>query len=178
MKYIWLCFTNTDKPDDAPENMIFMKPTLDILPYIKKADYLVQLSDHEALCYSMAEALEFGTPVIVTPMTVLDEFGIRDGIHGYVIPFDIPQTFDVTKLYKIPLFDYKPDNDESVKRWRKLLGYTIPSGMYKPHEMIRIRCTQGYFDTRLQRKIEPGEEYLVSPDRTSKIVGAGYGIRI
>lgn len=178
IRYIWLCFTNTEKPADAPEHMLYLKPTLDIMPYIKKADYLVQLSDHEAFCYSMVEALELGTPVIVTPLTVLDELGMHDGENGYIVPFNVPQTFDVKKFYKIPEFEYTFDNEESVRRWRKLLGDTKPVRKYSPPEVVRLRCTFGYFDMQLGRKIQPGEEYLVPPDRASKIVGAGYGIRL
>lgn len=178
MKYIWLCFTNTERPADAPEHMLFLKPTLDIMPYIMKADYLVQLSDHEAFCYSMVEALELGTPVIVTPLTVLDELGMHDGENGYIVPFNVPQTFDVKKFYKIPKFEYTFDNEESIRKWRKLLGDTKPVRKYRPPEVVRLRCTHGYFDLQLQRKIGQGEEYLVTPDRASKIVGAGYGIRL
>lgn len=178
IRYIWLCFTNTEKPADAPEHMLYLKPTLDIMPYIKKADYLVQLSDHEAFCYSMVEALELGTPVIVTPLTVLDELGMKDGVNGYIVPFNVPQTFDVKKFYEIPEFEYTFDNNESVRKWRKLLGNTKPEGKYKPPEVVRLRCTFDYFDTQLQRKIQKGDEYLVPPERASKIVGAGYGIRL
>lgn len=178
IKYIWLCFTNREKPAEAPEHMLYVKPTLDIMPYIKKADYLVQLSDHEAFCYSMIEALELGTPVIVTPLSVLEELDVIDGINGYVVPFDISDGFDVKKFYNKPEFTYTFDNEESIKQWRKLLGNTKPTKKYKPVEMIGLRCINDYYDTQLQRKVSRGEEYLVSPERASKIVGAGYGSRI
>ncbi|MBO7422875.1 MAG: glycosyltransferase [Oscillospiraceae bacterium] len=178
VKYIWLCFTNKEKPPEAPEHMIYIKPTLDIMPYIKKADYLVQLSDHEAFCYSMVEALELGTPVIVTPLSVLDELGMADGINGYIVPFNVPQTFDVNKFCKIPEFTYTFDNEASIKQWRKLLGNTKPTKRYKPADVVRIRCTAEYYDMQLQRKVSRGEEYLVPQERASRIVGAGYGIRL
>lgn len=178
VKYIWLCFTNREKPADAPEHMLYIKPTLDIMPYIKKADYLVQLSDHEAFCYSMVEALELETPVIVTPLTVLEELGVQDGVNGYIVPFNVPQTFDVKKFYRIPEFTYTFDNEESVKKWRKLLGNTKPTKKYKPMDVVRLRCTREYFDMQLQRKVMRGEEYLVPPERASKIIGAGHGIRL
>lgn len=42
--YLWLIFTNDTAAIDDP-NIIYMKPRLDILPYIEEADYLVQLSN-------------------------------------------------------------------------------------------------------------------------------------
>lgn len=42
--FTWLIFTNDKKEIDNP-NIAYMKPTLDILPYIADADFLVQLSD-------------------------------------------------------------------------------------------------------------------------------------
>lgn len=174
ISFLWLCFTNKSKPSEAPDNMVYMKPTLDIMPYVAKADYLVQLSDHEAFCYSMVEALQAGTPVIMTPLTVLDELGMKDGENGYIIPFDIPDDYDVTKFLTIPEFTYTFDNKESIKRWRKLLGNTKPTGRKLP-DLVLLQCAMNYFDTQIGRQIKVGEEYFVTRERAALIEGAGYG---
>jgi Glycosyltransferase len=70
ISYIWLCFANKGISGSVPMGMIFMQPTLDIIKWVQKADYLVQLSDEEAFCYSLVEALEVNTPVIVTELDI------------------------------------------------------------------------------------------------------------
>ncbi len=44
--YIWYIFTNDTNAINNP-NIIYMKPRLDVRFWIKRADYLVQLSDTE-----------------------------------------------------------------------------------------------------------------------------------
>lgn len=46
--YIWLIFTNDNKKIRNP-NMIYKKPSLEVIDYIANADYLVQLSDKERI---------------------------------------------------------------------------------------------------------------------------------
>jgi glycosyltransferase involved in cell wall biosynthesis len=40
---------------------------MEIYDDLRRADYVVQLSDTESFCYTMVEALSVGTPVIVCP---------------------------------------------------------------------------------------------------------------
>lgn len=54
--YLWTIFTN-DFRAIKNDNIIYMQPRLDIIDYIANADYLVQLSDCEAYCYSVVESL-------------------------------------------------------------------------------------------------------------------------
>ena len=54
--YLWTIFTN-DFRVIKNDNIIYMQPRLDIIDYIANADYLVQLSDCEAYCYSVVESL-------------------------------------------------------------------------------------------------------------------------
>lgn len=172
--YIWLYFSY-DPIYNAPRNMIKMDPTLDIMPYIKAADYLVQLSDSEAFGYSIVEALESGTAVITTPLDVLPELNIKDGEHGYIIPFDNIDSFDAQKLLNIPQFEYKRDNAKIIKQWRKLLGNTKPTHSYKPEDFVKIICIKPYKDILLNRIINIGEVIEVSKDRAMRVCEAGYG---
>lgn len=54
-------------------------------PYIRYADYLVQLSDDESWCNSITESKLLGTPVIVTDFESSKE-QIENNINGIIIP--------------------------------------------------------------------------------------------
>ena len=86
--FIWFNFSD-GQINNPPRGMINLPKEEDIQPYIKRADYLVQLSDSEAWSYSVLEALVNGTAVLVTPFPSAIEMGIEDGKNGYIIPFDM-----------------------------------------------------------------------------------------
>lgn len=124
--YIWLCFS--DRPGNANDSkFVFLKPELDILPYMADADYLVQTSRDESYGYSIVESLMLDTPVIVMDIPVLKELGIEDGKNGYVLNFDL-SNLDVNKIYNnIPIVKgYKPPMD--VEKWEDILGEDIERG--------------------------------------------------
>ena len=171
--YIWLYFS-LERIPNAPATMIPMKPTLNILPYIKMADYLVQLSDSEAFGYSIVEALELGTAIITTPLDVLPELGIKEGEHGYIVPFEVDD-FDCSKLLDIPQFEFKWDNTKIIKKWRKILGNTKPTHKYKPGKGKKVLVTKQYKDIVLNRVLLVGETVEMMPDRAEKVVSSGFG---
>lgn len=175
--YIWLCFSNVNSNCDCPKGMVFMKPSLDMAPWIQKADYLVQLSDEEAFCYSLVESLNLNTAVITTPLDVLDEIGVKDGVNGYTVPFEIDDSFDAKRLLKVPEFEYKFDNASIIKKWKKLLGNTKPTHSYSPTEMTAIECTRTYYDTVLARNVNAGERILVPKHRAEIIISKGHAVR-
>ena len=118
--FTWVCFS--DKPTkEIDPNFIFLKPNLDITPYIKEADYLVQTSRDESYGYSIVQSLMLETPVIVTNIPVLKELGIKDSIHGYILDFDM-NNLDVDKIYnKRPIIkDYQPPMN--FDKWEEILG--------------------------------------------------------
>lgn len=175
--YTWLVFTNTNLPNNAPKSMTRREPTMNILPWIQKADYLVQISDEEAFCYSLAEALSVGTPVIVTPLAINEELQIEDGANGYVVPFDV-KDYDTTHFKKVPKFKWSYDNDEVVDKWIEVLGEMIPTHSYNPTDLVTIKATRDYCDSHLGKLIRKGETTRVSKDRADVITGAGYAIKI
>lgn len=175
--FIWLCFSNRKYLNDTPNGMIWMEPTLDIIPWIQKADYLVQLSDEEAYCYSLVESLEAKTPVIVTPLNVLDEIKVADGQNGYVVPFDIPNDYDTSRFFNVPNFTYKLDIKKIIKQWRDILGNTKASRKYIPKPLITITCTRPYFDKQLKRNVKKGEQICTTDQRAKEICQAGYAKR-
>lgn len=121
--FVWLNFSDRALPN-PPENFINMGARVNIQSFIKRADYLVQLSDEEAYSMSILEALNLNTPVLATGFSSLFEEGFVDGIHGYVIPYDMK--FDIQKILTIPKFNFKYDNKAIIEKWKKLLGSPAP----------------------------------------------------
>jgi glycosyltransferase involved in cell wall biosynthesis len=90
-------------------------------PYneIIKADYLVQLSDSEGYCYSIIEALQMATPVIVTPFESAAE-QVTEKINGYIIDFEVKNVNFDAIINNIPTFDPYQDKS-SEKDWLKII---------------------------------------------------------
>jgi glycosyltransferase involved in cell wall biosynthesis len=168
--YVWYCFTD-DVLQGAPPEMVFKKPTLDIRPYIKAADFLVQLSDQESFCYSIVEALELGTKIISTPLPVLSEIGFRDGVHGFTVPFDVEKVENLEyKLYKHydPVM-YRRDNAKIVKQWRAILGNTKPTKKKAPKKGYKwVMALLDFRDVQQQRDIKAGEVYQTPAKRAEE----------
>lgn len=134
--YQWLCFS--DKPEkEMIGNYTFMKPDLDITPYIVDADYLVQTSRDESYGYSIVESLMLDTPVIVMDIPVLKELGVKDGEHGHILNFDM-SNLDVEKIYrdKPVIKNYKPPMD--IDKWDIILGKDIKNiYVYNEEETLK-----------------------------------------
>ena len=171
--YEWGYFADAPLPK-TPRGMVFHKAVSNIKDYIAEADYLVQLSSEEAFCYSVVEALEIGTPVIVHPLPVFEELKIRDGKEGYIIPFDM--NFDTEKLWKIPKVKYKYNNGTIVSKWKQILGNTTPKGDYEPEKMLLVRVIRKYRDMQLQRVLNKGEKVLMPEERAKAVEEVGYGV--
>lgn len=155
--FVWLFFTTESIKIDG---VIRMKPTLDIIPYIERADYLVQLSDEESFCYTIAEAAKVGTECITTPLPVLEEFDAKT----ITLPFDMAeidiQTNEVGEI---------ADNKEIIKMWRDLLGDTTPQRTYDPNERVMCEVIQGFYDLEDKTDRQPGEVINVRKDRARKL---------
>lgn len=94
-------------------------------PYIKKADYLVQLSDYETWGNVITEAKSLGTPVIITNFESAYE-QVQDDYNGVIISLeenDYSKYFEKIinnhKLYKRNLLDYKYENE--IEKWLEIL---------------------------------------------------------
>lgn len=140
--------------------------TVDIRNKIRSADYLVQLSDDEGFCYSIIEALEEGTPIICTPIKVLEELNIHNKEHGHIVPFDMD--FDINIIRDIPKVNYTFDNISSLEAWRKKLGKGTGQGI------TVIECIHKYRDIQLDRYVEEGERFTVNRRRATEIIESGY----
>lgn len=174
--FVWFIFSAEPFHSDIDE-LIYMKATLNIQDYIRDCDYLVQLSDSEGFCYSVIEALELGVPVITTPLPVLKELGVRDGIDGYFVPFDMNE-IDLNKIYNnIPTVNYTYNNQECIDEWIKILGDPNPVGDYVYHEednLIKVQITNDYYDTYFQRNMSTRDVICMPVDRAIYISNSGY----
>jgi glycosyltransferase involved in cell wall biosynthesis len=167
--FIWLFFSNVNL-NGCPPNLIRMPPTLDVRGYIRKADYLVQLSDTESFCYSLIEALTEGVPVITTPLPVLKEIGVNEE-NSYVVPFDIPDDYDVEKFFtnrKKGTFNYWYNNDKLHDKWVEVLENP------KPIEFLNVEVTANYHDVKLGREVKAGEKLQMEKKRALYVQSAGY----
>lgn len=172
--FMWFFFT--ERPLKVmPPNCFFMQPRLDVSNYIAEADYLVQLSDSEAFGYSMAEAITLGTKVLTTPIDVLKELGFKEGKQGYIIPFDV-NNIDLKSIYE----DKEPaeniyDNVEIKKKWKKVLGNTVPAQeyIYDGDEEVTTLILNGYTDMELHRYVTNGEKLRLKKKRARYLQSKG-----
>lgn len=171
--FVWLVFSNQPLKRVIP-GVVHCPATLDVRSYFKKADYVVQLSDIESFCYTLAEALELGIPVLTTPISVLPEIGFKEGKNGYIIPFDV-KNVDVEKIYShIPKFTPLPcRNNEIVKQWRDILGKTTPTHTYTSDlEFLDVVAVENYNDLELKRYVPQGEKLKMRRDRALALISA------
>lgn len=159
--YVWQVFTNSSFQHDS---ILTRKPCLNVIDYIKDADFLVQLSDTEAFCFSVVEALAVGTPVIVTPCPVYEEIGVNKD-NAIILPFNFDD-IDEQELYKERNFTYSPP----AETWGELLkGKTN----YKPGKKVKVTALKTYFDLELSRRMQAGEEQTVTETRAAYLEAVG-----
>lgn len=166
--YEWRIFTNDSLPIPN-ENVIYMKPRLDIRNYIADADYLVQLSDTEAFSYSILESLCLGTPVIITPIPSSIEMGVKNGINGYILDFSM-EDIPINDIYtNIPKIAFKSPKDI----YDKLL-INEPT-TYEPDKMVKVRALKGYSDIELNTFIPKGHVFAVMQSRAEELINREKG---
>ena len=113
--FLMLIFT--DLPFEYSDSrVVFMKPTLNNIGWIKKCDYVVQLSDTEAGSYTMQESLKLGVPLITTKLDILNEFGINEN-NSKILEMDM-SNLDIEDLWNIPLFNW---NEPKSKEWEEIM---------------------------------------------------------
>ena len=120
VKYTWLVFTNDTNAINNP-NIIYMKPRLDIRPFIagiKGKGYGVQLSDCEGDCYFTRECESLGVPLLVTPIPSFIEQGLVNKENCYFIPFEVDKIDIDSIVNKIP--EFEPFKKEDG--WSKMLA--------------------------------------------------------
>lgn len=162
--FLWLVFTDDHTRFRNP-NVVLTSPRLDILPYIKKADYLVQLSDTEGFGYSVIESLTVGTPVIVTDLPVYKELGVNDS-NSIRLPLDMSDIPTDKIIQGFEPFEYKPKKD----RWNILLGRNKSTYSKEAERMQTVRVIKPYRDLELKKTVRPGDTLLVDKERADYLV--------
>ena len=164
--YIWYLFTNGRLPVDN-SNIVYMKPRLDIRDWINECDYLVQLSNTEAWCYSVLESLLLHTPVIVTPIPSFIEMGIKDEENGYILPFDM-KNIDAEKIYnnipKIKEF-VAPEDKYNDLILKKKSTYTF--------EEVLVKATKNFYDIEEDKYRQKDEVFKAEKERADYLEWRG-----
>lgn len=171
-KYLWMIFSNPNtRLNISTPNVVFMEPRIDVRDFIADADWLVQLSDDmESYGYSINEALAYGTGVVCTPLSVLEELKVPKNAY-LECDYDMKNADKVAKkmFEPSPSFKYKPPID----CWDKLLD-NEPSH-YKPPKLDTVvQCVTDYNDLELNRLILANSKpYKVTRERAEYLQGRG-----
>lgn len=134
--YEWLVYTNRHR-EGIGKNVVYKEPKMDIVDEIAKADFLVQLSDCEAFCYSVVESLMVNTPVICTDLTVFKELGVNGG-NSIICNLQMSNV-DLNRLKQPFKFKYEPPKSN----WDK---YLDNNSSYNPNDYAKVKIKRGYTD--------------------------------
>lgn len=99
----------------APKNWVFHGKLENPYPFIKQADFLLQLSDYEAFGYVLLESLVLGTTVTTTDYSSASEM-INES-NGYIIKKDL-SNFNKDIFVKK---EFKHEHKSGFEQWKKLL---------------------------------------------------------
>ena len=155
--YIWFIFTDDNLPINNP-HVIYMRPQLDIKPYMAGAHYLVQLSDpREGFGYTPGEALSVGTPLIITDVPAFREIGANE-TNSFILNCDmtdvpIQEIYEKAGKFK---FKYEPPKDN----WATLLAPGESTYKDELNWKVDVKCVRhgGYKDLKLDKEIIYGQE--------------------
>ena len=169
--FIWYIFTN-DLHEIGNSNVVYMKPRLDVWKWIQEADFVVQLSDTEALSYTINEALYRNVPVIVTPLPYLEEIGVKDNENALILHFNCDNVKEVASRIKNKIkMNYEPLQD----RYNEILAKG--SSHYKEMKsgMKKIRVKQKFRDMKHGNILRtPGFEFIEEDARANDLIDRGF----
>lgn len=161
--YEWLVYTNRHR-EGIGKNVVYKEPKMDIVDEIAKADFLVQLSDCEAFCYSIVEALSVGTPVICTDLPVFRELGVNKG-NSIICDLSMSNV-DINRVKQPFKFEYTvPESN-----WDK---YLDNKSDYNPKELTKVKVLKTYFDVVTQQRHRRGELIEITRERASYLEAKG-----
>ena len=152
--YEWIVYSNKRR-EYIGKHVIYKEPRFDIYKDMAKADYLVQLSDCEAYCYAVAEALMCKTKVLITDLPVFKEIGIdkRNAIY-----YD--HNMNVMELLNKSKAEWTPPKSN----WGK---YLDNNSNYDPNELVEVKAKFTYTDNYLKAKFKKGEKIKMPRWRAS-----------
>lgn len=174
-QYLWLIFTNkTSIPLKSP-NAVYMKPRVDVRPYIAMADWVAQLSnDMETYCYTTNEANGYGVPIITTPLSVYKELPVTDN-ERIVLDWNCKNVDEIARLIfekKVESFKYNPPEDE----WDKILVKNKSTYEEEKKMKVKVEALDTYekfnvTDNELKRIPKAGEQFIVTKERLNILLG-------
>lgn len=182
--YLWLIFTNRTSIYIESKNVVYMKPRVDVRPYIAMADYIVQLSnDMETYCYTTNEATGYGVPIVTTPLSVYNEFPVTDN-ERIVLDWDCSNVDEVARLIfekEVKPFKYKIPKDE----WNKFLVEEKSTYKEELEMKAKVRCISTYTDIELSNELgkkttiesKPTDKYyerIINRERAEYLADLGY----
>ena len=149
------------KKDLKHHNVRFIGQKPNPYPYLKAADFCVQLSDMESFGLSTMEGQVLGTPSIITDYTVANE--TLQG-HALILDKDMGNVSDIVSQIKQGIRPktrtYKGDAD----KWIELL-----QGIEVEHDMI-VEVIKRYYDVELNKKMMPGAKFECTPKRAKQLM--------
>lgn len=164
IEYIWYVYTNKDIKFQS-KNVIVKPPKLDLTKEIAQAHWLAQLSNSEAYCYSVVQALMLDTPVIITRLPIYDELKVKEDM-SIRVNFDL-QDFDFDKLLQKLEFNYKPPKSN----WEKYLDNNTT---YNPNEIVEVECRKNIYFVKENKHKKRGEKIKITRDRACYLKNLGY----
>lgn len=172
VNYLWHVYTNSKETIDSP-NVQFLKPRLDIVSKLKLYDGLVQLSDSEAFCISMQEALLSGLPLISTDLELLTEDFHLDEKSVITFPFDMAESGQIEKIRNIKQMKANmPKYKMPQEKWGELLTGTMDIEIKEKYQMRifevqanNVSNDRGIVLPELGRTAKPGEVFVITEDR-------------
>ena len=152
-QYLWTIFTNSTNKISPRPNVAIMPARIDVRPYIADADFLLQLSnDMETYCYSMNEALEYGTKIVRTPLSVAKELNIPKSA-------EIVLDWDCKNVKKVAKAIFEADLDKRVKYkapqdgWDGLLDKKASKYKYDGKRTL-IKPVKAFYDLELGLNVD------------------------
>lgn len=181
-QYLWLIFTNKTNISLSSPNVVYMKPRIDVRPYIAMADWVAQLSeDAETFCYTTNEANGYGVPIITTPLSVYKELPVTDN-ERIVLDWDCSNVDEIARFIfekKVKPFEYEPPKDE----WDKLLVKNKSTYEEEKKMKVKVEALDTYekfnvIDNELKRVPKAGEQFIVTKERLDILLGENDNNRV
>lgn len=168
-QYLWLIFTNKTGFTIESKNAVYMKPRVDVRPYIAMADWVLQLSnDMETYCYTTNEANGYGVPIVTTPLSVYKEFTNVSDNERLILNWDCSNVDEIARLIfekEVKPFKYIQPEDT----WYKLLAKGKSNYKEELKMKVKVECINNYNDLQLERLVQVGEQLTVTKERADTL---------
>lgn len=177
-QYLWLIFTNKTSFPLPTKNAVYMQPRVDVRPYIKMADWVLQLSnDMETYCYTTNEASGYGVPIVTTPLSVYKEFTDITDNERIILNWDCSNVDEIARLIfekEVKPFEYKQPKDN----WGNILAKGKSTYEEEKKMKAKVRCIKTYFDLELSKQIsndptDKNYERIISKERADHLEELG-----